>query len=381
MSIRKGEKVLAGISESDLTQDDVIDSLSSTATTLPLSANQGKILDEKIDGLTGSDIAATDPQSLGFTNAQGFIDVASEKLVDLESNFLTANKSVYVDATNGDDTTGDGSQEKPWATIQKAVDECPSVALGSSIYNIYLANGEYNEGISIINKCRISLRSQATENISIVINGHIVVSNTMFNIDINSLVINNQNSYCLCSDYKGLITIAKPITLNSDLIGLISDYKGDINVNWRAAGITINAPTAVKANVGFIHIYNKRTITFGSSVVTKYATESGGRIEFGSQGWQLIGSVTGANSVAIDSELYTEFLVEFNADVSGVGKGVHTIVVPSATLNTSFKPYVAGASNFELCIQINKTTCKFIQANLSSTSVIDKITMTVYGKR
>lgn len=49
MSIMYGAKPVAGIGESDLKQEDVIDSLDSTATSFPLSANQGRVLDEKIE--------------------------------------------------------------------------------------------------------------------------------------------------------------------------------------------------------------------------------------------------------------------------------------------------------------------------------------------
>ncbi|MDD6838879.1 MAG: DUF1565 domain-containing protein [Clostridiales bacterium] len=47
-------------------------------------------------------------------------------------------KTIYVDATKGDDATGDGSETKPYKTVGKAAGEATS---GSTIY---LAEGNYS---------------------------------------------------------------------------------------------------------------------------------------------------------------------------------------------------------------------------------------------
>lgn len=47
-------------------------------------------------------------------------------------------KTIYVDATNGNDTTGDGSETAPYKTVGKAAGEATS---GSTIY---LADGNYS---------------------------------------------------------------------------------------------------------------------------------------------------------------------------------------------------------------------------------------------
>jgi len=45
-------------------------------------------------------------------------------ITDINGNDLM-NKTFYVDASNGDDNN-DGSNDAPFATLQKAVDSCPS---------------------------------------------------------------------------------------------------------------------------------------------------------------------------------------------------------------------------------------------------------------
>ena len=43
--------------------------------------------------------------------------------IQINNETLTYNKIIYVDAINGDDTSGDGSKDNPYATIQKAVEK------------------------------------------------------------------------------------------------------------------------------------------------------------------------------------------------------------------------------------------------------------------
>lgn len=54
---------------------------------------------------------------------------------------------IYI-ATTGDDFTGDGSNGKPYKTIQYAIDTLPK-DLGNNTASIYIADGTYNENIKI----------------------------------------------------------------------------------------------------------------------------------------------------------------------------------------------------------------------------------------
>jgi peptidoglycan hydrolase-like protein with peptidoglycan-binding domain len=59
---------------------------------------------------------ATNPSALDYTPGSGqFTEIAANCAVP---NSSEAHKTFYVDPTNGSDTTGDGSQAKPWKTIQ-----------------------------------------------------------------------------------------------------------------------------------------------------------------------------------------------------------------------------------------------------------------------
>jgi len=57
----------------------------------------------------------------------------------------SASNTFYV-ATNGNDTTGVGSINAPYLTIQKAIDQCTSI---TAYYSIYIAAGSYTEALTI----------------------------------------------------------------------------------------------------------------------------------------------------------------------------------------------------------------------------------------
>ena len=56
-------------------------------------------------------------------------------------------KTVYVSQERGDDTTGDGTQEKPFKSIQRAVDELPVISSAQLFVNV--EKGAYKEDVRI----------------------------------------------------------------------------------------------------------------------------------------------------------------------------------------------------------------------------------------
>jgi hypothetical protein len=61
--------------------------------------------------------------------------------------FTTANKTYYINAALGSDTTGDGSVDAPFATIQHAIDLIPQIV--NHTVSIRLAAGLYSESVTI----------------------------------------------------------------------------------------------------------------------------------------------------------------------------------------------------------------------------------------
>ncbi len=85
--------------------------------------------------ITGLDVVATNSLSVDGLSVKPVLD-------------FTATNELFV-AKNGDDTTGNGSTLQPFATIQKAIDETALITPKTGITVIQIANGEYNETITI----------------------------------------------------------------------------------------------------------------------------------------------------------------------------------------------------------------------------------------
>lgn len=92
-----------------------------------------------------------------------------DKLNDTISELYDTSGStvdIYV-ALNGSDGLGDGSEEKPFKTIQKAVDQIP--LLNSSNTTIWIGDGSYLEDVVVqgVNASRVVIRTiQATETLT-----------------------------------------------------------------------------------------------------------------------------------------------------------------------------------------------------------------------
>lgn len=95
---------------------------------------------------------------------------------------------LYVHADRGDDTTADGTEEKPFKTIQAAVDGIPF--LSSSNFSVHVAPGAYLEDVMIIG---IIARS-----ITIIATNHSVTDaqTQETGVYVRSIGFDNCNSYC-----------------------------------------------------------------------------------------------------------------------------------------------------------------------------------------
>jgi len=84
---------------------------------------------------TTADLTSTDPD-------KGAAIVKQQDGKSLAFLRAAADITLYVNAATGDDTTGDGSNGAPFATIQKAVDSCPRLTDGKTVA-VEVAAGTY----------------------------------------------------------------------------------------------------------------------------------------------------------------------------------------------------------------------------------------------
>ncbi len=82
----------------------------------------------------------------------------SNKVSELYDEEVEAT-NVYVSQENGDDGNGDGTEELPFKTIQKAIDSLPVISVSS--FFIILDKGAYKEDVVISNKIATSIEIKA----------------------------------------------------------------------------------------------------------------------------------------------------------------------------------------------------------------------------
>jgi len=111
---------------------------------------------ERVDA-TGGDISETVIETLESTTEKYPVPAAGETVSvfagKVQAFFenakpLESDTSYYVSATTGSDTTGDGSESSPYASITKALSVIPKDSGGYKA-TVFIADGTYNENITI----------------------------------------------------------------------------------------------------------------------------------------------------------------------------------------------------------------------------------------
>ena len=181
------------------------------------------------------------------------------------------------------------------------------------------------------------------------------------------------------------VIIAKPIIVNSNGIGFQTSYNGKISFSTYSKGTVINKATygLYSASMGEIYLFDANTVTFGSNVTTKYSTIGGGRIFTGTQGWQPIGSVTGNHEMAVDTNLYTEFLVVQNYNNTKHRYLISANEISGDPFSCRDGSYMHSTAYTGASITVYPYA-KIIKNGISyvnGTDVLANTTMTIYGRR
>lgn len=99
-----------------LTDEDVVDGLTSTSATTPLSANQGKVLKGLIDGLE----VGTDPEvTQGINQLKTQMGTANSNIGTLKTQMQTANSNIST--LQSSDTQQDSDISAIKAKLQKGI--------------------------------------------------------------------------------------------------------------------------------------------------------------------------------------------------------------------------------------------------------------------
>ena len=185
---------------------------------------------------------------------------------------------VWHISTTGSDDTGDGSEDNPYATIQKGVDE------SSEGDTVLVDSGTYSENIQIIDK-RITLTSYLSlypentdiikstiidgSNEGVVINiGSITYQNEYDTLEVKGFTISNGVGTEDCETGEGISSFSYVSPLIVQNCVMISNDEDNCNISWKG-DIVLNKVTMRKlAIVGYYpwHVIANNSIIYGSIV-------------------------------------------------------------------------------------------------------------------
>lgn len=224
------------------------------------------------------------------------------EIIGGKADILTVNRTVYV-SENGNDNTGNGTQEKPWRTIQYAIDNVP-VINGNQEYIISISAGTYGGFIAKSVSATIQLAGNITVTDTKTYPIEIDDSNIKFNGDGNTINITSQSYGSLFYIHNGgrINSYRTTFKLSGNGEGngiqIVSDggfSQTNANMSFERLGTAVYVSTnsvfysegmyggelkrGIMVSAGGRVAYGTNTMTATTSVVT----ESGGRIYSGSQ--------------------------------------------------------------------------------------------------
>lgn len=260
-----------------------------------------------------ADMVGARPDTWTPTAAEvgAYTKTETNALLANKADRLTAAKTIYV-ATTGSNSTGNGTQAKPFATVSKAISTLPK---NLNEYNavINIAAGSYGEVITILGFCNGVIDLNFAEGCTFW-GLKVLSSSAMVRISGNpSFVYNVSGAYIIASGKKTIVYIENAVLIlksggmtvtgTSDCTGISVSWKGNfgtygsafvIKVSGCYYGIAVSGSLAyfptlqtktantigVYCGGGGICAYASIPVGFGT---TQYSTIGGGRIHAGAQ--------------------------------------------------------------------------------------------------
>ena len=207
-----------------------------------------------------------------------------------EASGLTAHKYVYV-ATTGSDTTGNGSESAPYATINKALKDIPANLNGFTA-RVHIAAGTYAENVVIQNIGNGIIAFTGNTDDVVTISGLVTVTNVQYmeiynvsfnianshfnvvgsNVSIHTKFSASGGQYGIYATFFSNIALSNVTTIsNTTANGIISTNGSSIYLEHLAGSGNNNMITSTRG----------ATCTFGKNEATatsQYYTANGGRI-------------------------------------------------------------------------------------------------------
>ena len=222
----------------------------------------------------------------------------NKELLDQKAYTLTKDETLYV-SPNGNDASGDGTSEKPYRSINKAISDIPK-DLGGYTATIMLTAGSYPEVVSVthFSNGRILL-SGPSAGTNVTINGlnllnanyaqifntvNLTVGSGGIIVDNNSLLITtglvtvNGGEYGIRVENNANFHNSGTVTINNTTVAAIRAGNGRIRLQGLAG---TNNEVGLMSVAGGVIVYGGDNKTLTAKTATNTAT--GGRIYAGAQ--------------------------------------------------------------------------------------------------
>lgn len=230
-------------------------------------------------------------------------ETAEEWQAKIDTVYSDSNINVYV-SPSGNDETGDGTQENPWATIQKAVDECPPSFAVRKYYCVWIEDGTYTGDVTIVDrKMRIYAVNRPSGNVTI--KGNLTIERSTIDLRVPLTIdVSTEIKYGLTVTYGSNVWVEQPLTINSNknanyltciyMVGSLMQINNDVKLNNTIKGMAIHLGSILWVVGGTITNCTNGLEVKGSivthqlpfsynSVSAQTITTDGGRIYTGAQ--------------------------------------------------------------------------------------------------
>lgn len=200
-----------------------------------------------------------------------------QEVLDGKADILKVSRTVYV-SESGNDETGDGTQNNPWRSIQKAIDNVP-VINGNQEYSISVSAGKYSGFIAKSVSATITLAGEI-----------FIADSRMYPVEIdnsNIKINGNENIFNIRSDDFGAL-----FYIHNG--GKINAYKTIFKLRGNGDGIGINIVSdsgfSQNSNISFDYIGTAISVLtnsmfyadglYGNDVGIGIHVEAGGRVAY-----------------------------------------------------------------------------------------------------
>ena len=329
---------------------------------------------------------------------------------------LNRNVIAWVDGTNGNDITGDGTEDRPYKTIQKAVDMCP-VNLNGYTYTIRLISGTYDEEVFICKNGTITIKGAGAiaDSDKFIVSNVFCLNSTYVNLqgikftgDSNSaskVGVIAQASMVVVSDCKFVDCIARS-TVGAELnltVCDLSNYRSGTTpygvVHANGGVIKCYMVSGTNNSVGYgggvnsgtggdIYVSSNCTLSADLLIIEAYS----GRVRVDSGRYVQIAEVTGETRVDLTNvvKLYSElYVVQKHSIDSRAHIVTHIIPISLLTKREMWVFGGSGASGVTGAFECNGTvevTNSYIKQQAFNLAMFDgnelaSTTMEVYARR